>query len=198
VQAPIPVLHTGPRPSPGPPASPDAIAAASLADSVTNRPEYLALARAASRGEPQPILRAARNLLRVYPTCTFARMQMAIAYGNLGEDHAAEGACEEALRIDPSYLAGWRLLGIFCAGTGDQEEAVQAWRTAVRIAPGDSTTWELLAMQYARCGRGVEAREALASLARTAPGCAAQLAPAVEGASPERPPGSPADTAAAR
>jgi S1-C subfamily serine protease len=183
-EAGAPSAETGTQSPAAPPAPASGVqpgnAVAPVAKEIVGSPQYLSLVVAVRGGTPEEILGAARDVVRLEPSCSFAHMQMGIAYHDMGEEHAAAAACEDALRADPSNAAGWRLLGTLRVALGNRDGAIESWKHALQIAPRDSVTWRFLASEYSRSDEA-GTRAAIISLARTWPDCAGRYAPILTG-----------------
>jgi cytochrome c-type biogenesis protein CcmH/NrfG len=66
------------------------------------------------------------------------RVDMAIAYHNLGRDDQARAEMERVTREAPHHRNAWLNLGVVTAAMGDNAAAVQAWERYLALEPNGS------------------------------------------------------------
>lgn len=76
-----------------------------------------------------------QSFLLQYPDYPGAYVNLAIIFGDRGDDSAAEGSLTDALIIDPQYPPALNQLGILLRRQGKFNEADAAYRRAIAASP---------------------------------------------------------------
>lgn len=109
------------------------------------------------------------SAVAAHPQSARARMELASAYGRVGDTTKAEAQFAEAIRILPTYAAAWYNLGNARARRGALDAAAEAYRQAVEYAPRLSQAWYNLALVEQMRGRSEAALEAYSAAAKASP-----------------------------
>jgi tetratricopeptide (TPR) repeat protein len=102
----------------------------------------------------------ALEAVRLEPTSSFLRTNLALVHIDRGELARAREQLEVSVRLDPRSALSWRLLGEVYAAEGHLQRARAALLESARLAPGDAQPWVKLGNVYAAFGRGPDAADA--------------------------------------
>jgi Tfp pilus assembly protein PilF len=100
-----------------------------------------------------------RIAVRLTPTSSIARNNLAYYLYVQGNYPEALVECHEALHFTPNYAPAHDTLGQILSHTGHLKESVQECHTAIRLMPDDAVFYNSLGYALCKEGKRVEARQ---------------------------------------